>query len=180
MVESYPRKLAGRRVMGFLPRPRGCGSIRLSNAWQPPVVECREPGSDSAQRGPSSRVRWAQPRERVCATRAVLQPTVAKLPAVIGRYQILDRIGQGGMGSLFLAWDPMLERQIAIKLLRDDNEELRERFAREARSVAKLRHRNIVTIFDVGEQDGQPFIAMEYIQGQTMGDLIRSLSLIHI
>jgi serine/threonine-protein kinase len=105
---------------------------------------------------------------------------VAKLPAVIGRYQILDRIGQGGMGSLFLAWDPMLERQIAIKLLRDDNEELRERFAREARSVAKLRHRNIVTIFDVGEQDGQPFIAMEYIQGQTMGDLIRSGAAVHV
>ena len=112
--------------------------------------------------------------------RQVLQPTVAKLPAVIGRYQILDRIGQGGMGSLFLAWDPMLERQIAIKLLRDDNEELRERFAREARSVAKLRHRNIVTIFDVGEQDGQPFIAMEYIQGQTMGDLIRSGAAVHV
>jgi serine/threonine-protein kinase len=105
---------------------------------------------------------------------------VAKLPAVIGRYQILDRIGQGGMGSLFLAWDPMLERQIAIKLLRDDNEELRERFAREARSVAKLRHRNIVTIFDVGEQDGQPFIAMEYIQGQTLGDLIRSGAAVHV
>ena len=84
------------------------------------------------------------------------------------------------MGSLFLAWDPMLERQIAIKLLRDDNEELRERFAREARSVAKLRHRNIVTIFDVGEQDGQPFIAMEYIQGQTMGDLIRSGAAVHV
>ncbi len=77
------------------------------------------------------------------------------------------------MGSLYLGWDPMLERQIAIKLLRDDNEELRERFAREARSVARLRHPNIVTIFDVGEQDGQPFIAMEYIQGQTLGDLIR-------
>src|SRR5262245_62372846 len=78
------------------------------------------------------------------------------------------------MGSLFLAWDPMLERQIAIKLLRDDNEELRERFSREARSVARLRHPNIVTIFDVGEQDGQPFIAMEYIQGQTLADVIRS------
>lgn len=84
------------------------------------------------------------------------------------------------MGSLFLAWDPLLERQIAIKLLRDDNDELRERFAREARSVAKLRHRHIVTIFDVGEQDGQPFIAMEYIQGQTLGDLIRNGAAVHV
>jgi serine/threonine-protein kinase len=99
------------------------------------------------------------------------------MPAAIGRYQILDRIGQGGMGSLFLALDPMLERQLAIKLLRDDNDELRERFAREARAVARLRHRNIVTIFDVGEQDGHPFIAMEYIQGQTLAELIRAGSL---
>ena len=77
------------------------------------------------------------------------------------------------MGSLYRAWDPILERQLAIKLLRDDNDELRERFSREARSVARLRHRNIVTIFDVGEQDGHPFIAMEYIQGQTLAELIR-------
>jgi serine/threonine-protein kinase len=98
---------------------------------------------------------------------------VSKAPDIIGRYKIQGRIGQGGMGVLFLAHDPMLDRQLAIKLLRDDNEELRERFSREARSVARLRHPNIVTIFDVGEQDGQPFIAMEYIQGQTLADIIR-------
>ena len=77
------------------------------------------------------------------------------------------------MGVLYLAWDPTLERQIAIKLLRDDNDELRERFAREARSVARLRHPHIVTIFDVGEHEGQPFIAMEYLQGQTLAEMIR-------
>ncbi len=113
-------------------------------------------------------------RQSSSRTGAGDKPTVPKRPEVIGRYQIVDQIGQGGMGSLFLAWDPLLERQIAIKLLRDDSEELRERFAREARSVARLRHPNIITIFDVGEQDGQPFIAMEYIQGQTLGDLVRS------
>lgn len=107
-----------------------------------------------------------------------LESTVGTTPSIIGRYQILDRIGQGGMGSLFRAWDPMLEREIAIKLLRDDNDELRERFSREARSAARLRHRNIVTIFDVGEQDGYPFIAMEYIRGQTLADLIRAGALI--
>src|SRR5687768_10749695 len=77
------------------------------------------------------------------------------------------------MGSLYRAWDPMLERQIAVKLLRHDDDELRERFAREARSAARLRHRTIVTIFDVGEQDSHPFIATEYIQGQTLAGLIR-------
>jgi tetratricopeptide (TPR) repeat protein/predicted Ser/Thr protein kinase len=96
------------------------------------------------------------------------------LPSAIGRFEIVDRIGQGGMGSLLLAWDPLLERQIAIKILKEaGNEELRARFTREARAVARLRHPHIVTIFDVGEHQGQPFIAMEYIQGHTLGELVR-------
>ena len=78
------------------------------------------------------------------------------------------------MGALYLAWDPTLERQIAIKLLRDDSDELRERFSREAKFVARLRHPRIVTVFDVGEHDGQPFIAMEYVQGNTLADIVRA------
>src|SRR5713226_5609335 len=99
---------------------------------------------------------------------------MTSIPTAIGRYQVVKRIGQGGMGVLFLAWDPSLERQIAIKLLIENNDELRERLAREARSAARLRHPNIVTIFDVGELDGQPFIAMEYIQGQTLAEIVRN------
>ena len=89
----------------------------------------------------------------------------------VGRYQILDKLGQGGMGSLYLARDPAIDRLVAIKLLRDDfdNQELRERFAREARSAGRLRHPNIVVVFDVGDHEGQPFIAMEYIPGETLG-----------
>ena len=80
------------------------------------------------------------------------------------------------MGSLYLARDPVLDRLVAIKLLRDDyrdDHELRERFAREARSVARLRHPNIIVVFDVGEDDGRPFIAMEYIAGETLGAALR-------
>lgn len=98
---------------------------------------------------------------------------VASPPATIGRYEIVNRLAQGGMGALYLAWDPKLDRQIAIKLLMHDDDELRERFAREGRSAARLRHPHIVTIFDVGEHNNQPFIAMEYIQGQTLAELIR-------
>jgi serine/threonine protein kinase len=58
------------------------------------------------------------------------------IPAQIGRYRVVNRIGRGGMGALYLAWDPTLERQVAIKILIDDNDELRERFSREARSAA--------------------------------------------
>jgi len=97
---------------------------------------------------------------------------MARPPASIGRYEVVRPIGQGGMGSLFLAWDPKLERQIAIKLLKDDDDQLRERFSREARSVARLRHPHIVTIFDVGDHEGQPFIAMEFVQGETLGEII--------
>ncbi len=67
----------------------------------------------------------------------------------------------------------MLQRQVAIKLLREaDNEDLRARFTREVRAAANLRHRNIVTIFDVGDHNGQPFMAMEYIHGQTVASII--------
>ncbi len=93
----------------------------------------------------------------------------------IGRYQVLEKIGEGGMGSLYLARDPAIDRLVAIKLLRRgfDTESLRERFAREARAAGRLRHPNIVTIFDVGEHDGDPFIAMEFLAGETLGELIR-------
>src|SRR5262249_34935089 len=98
---------------------------------------------------------------------------MSSLPATIGRYQIVNLLGRGGMGEVYLAWDPSLERQVAIKLLTDDRDDLRERFVREARSAARLRHPNIVTMYDVGQDDGRPFMAMEYIQGQTLADLVR-------
>jgi eukaryotic-like serine/threonine-protein kinase len=96
-------------------------------------------------------------------------------PAFIHRYQVIERIGRGGMGSLYLARDPLLDRLVAVKVLREeiDSEDVRERFAREGRAAARLSHVNIVTIFDVGEHEGRPFIAMEYVQGQTLQDLIR-------
>ena len=98
---------------------------------------------------------------------------MAKVPSNIGRYEIVKAIGHGGMGSLYLAWDTKLDRAIAIKVLREDNDDLRERFAREAKSAARLRHPHIVTIFDLGEHEGQPYIAMEYIHGRTLAQIIR-------
>ena len=94
----------------------------------------------------------------------------------IGRYEIQRRLGTGGMGSLYLAHDPSLHRLVAIKLLRDDfndDLELRERFTREARSVARLSHPNIVIVHDVGEHEGRPFMAMEYIAGETLTHVLR-------
>ena len=96
-----------------------------------------------------------------------------ELPKRIDRYEIEKRLGRGGMGVVYLAADPALGRRVAIKMLTEDNEELRERFAREARSAAALKHNNIVTIYDVGEGQGRPFIAMEYLEGENLAEIIR-------
>jgi serine/threonine protein kinase len=94
--------------------------------------------------------------------------------ARIDRYEIIQPLGHGGMGSVYLARDPALGRLIAIKLIRDggDDPERRERFAREARSAAQLSHTNIVTIYDVGEHEGQPYIAMEFVPGESLAAII--------
>ena len=97
------------------------------------------------------------------------------VPSVIGKYEVTRQLAQGGMGTLYLAHDPVLNRLVAIKVIRGDFDDpaLRERFVQEAQSVSRLRHPNIVTIFEYGEFGGQPFIAMEYIVGESIGDIIR-------
>ena len=95
----------------------------------------------------------------------------------LGHYKILDRLGTGGMGVVWLAEDLELGRRVAIKLLRDDvagSPERRARFEREARSVAALNHPNIVTLYAVEEADGQRFLAMEYVAGRTLDELLQS------
>src|SRR5688572_20353785 len=93
----------------------------------------------------------------------------------IGRYEIVSPISDGGMGSVHLARDPQLNRQVALKLLLAtlDTDEWRRRFQREAKALARLDHQNIVTIFDFGEDDrGRPYIVMEYVRGRHLGELV--------
>jgi eukaryotic-like serine/threonine-protein kinase len=93
----------------------------------------------------------------------------------IGRYQIGERVGRGGMGVVYRALDTRLGRAVALKVLLPglaSDEERRNRFAREAKAASALNHPNIITIFDIDQIDGEDFIAMEYIEGQTLGDLI--------
>jgi eukaryotic-like serine/threonine-protein kinase len=94
----------------------------------------------------------------------------------LGHYKILDRLGAGGMGVVWLAEDLELGRRVALKMLRDDvatSPEKRARFEREARAVAALNHSNIVTLFSVEEADGVRFLAMEYVEGRPLDDLLR-------
>jgi serine/threonine-protein kinase len=95
-------------------------------------------------------------------------------PDTVGRYHVERLIAHGGMGSLYLARDPVIDRLVVIKFLKDgfDDPATRERFAREARAAGRLHHPNIVTVFDVGEHDSRPFIAMEYVSGETLAQLI--------
>ncbi|HYM26463.1 MAG TPA: protein kinase [Vicinamibacterales bacterium] len=93
----------------------------------------------------------------------------------IARFEILKQIGEGGMGAVFQARDPGINRIVAIKLMRAgfDSNEMRERFMQEARSAGNLQNPNIVTIFELGEHEGAPFIVMEFVVGEAMSDLIR-------
>ncbi len=98
-------------------------------------------------------------------------------PTKIGRYEIIERVGRGGMGAVYRGRDTVLDREVAIKVMSSDfaaDESSRPRFYREARAAAKLQHRNIVTIFEFGEEDETPFIVMEFLRGMDLSKRIRT------
>src|SRR5215472_15920465 len=93
----------------------------------------------------------------------------------IGKYRIIERIGRGGMGTVFKAHDPVLDRPVALKVISsesDATDELKARFYREAQACAKLNHPNIVVVHDLGEADGQLYIVMEFLEGAELKHLI--------
>lgn len=98
-------------------------------------------------------------------------------PAQIGRFRVLGVLGQGAMGTVYLAEDPVLKRSVAIKVVRTGtgNQEVLARFRREAEVSARLNHPNIITIFDVGEEAGLgPFLAMELLDGEALDALVKA------
>jgi tRNA A-37 threonylcarbamoyl transferase component Bud32 len=106
-----------------------------------------------------------------------LTPITPLLPERIGRYRVLERIGKGAMGSVYAALDEQLGRKVAIKLMLaafEEETELRERFYREARITGQLAHRNIVTIFDLGEYNNRPYIVMELLDGLPLNEYLRA------
>src|ERR1700686_3240862 len=89
----------------------------------------------------------------------------------LGPYEIVSPVGAGGMGEVYKATDTRLNRTVAIKVLPphfSDNSEMRQRFEREAKTIAGLNHPHICTLYDVGRQDGTDFLVMEYIEGETL------------
>ncbi|WP_420641301.1 protein kinase domain-containing protein [Candidatus Leptofilum sp.] len=102
------------------------------------------------------------------------------LPGKIGRYEIESLLGRGGMAVVYLAFDPFIDRPVAIKLLLKDrsyDENLRSRFKRESRMVASLNHPAIVPVYDFGEEDEQPYLVMRYMEGGSLREKLRAAPL---
>ena len=118
----------------------------------------------------------------------ILVEPAAQLPqgAKLGRYVVIDRVGAGGMGVVYAAYDPELDRKVALKVLRrgavaaiassGPGDKQRDRLMREAQAMAKLSHPNVITVHDVGTFEGQVFIAMEFIDGHTLGEWLKQES----
>jgi len=109
------------------------------------------------------------------------------IPRSVGKYEIVDAIGAGGMGTVYRAFDPTLERMVALKIVHLDRvqevapAQLRERFRNEARAVARLNHPAIVTIFDYDDQDpAGAYIAMEYVQGCALDEYVKQRPELHL
>lgn len=100
-------------------------------------------------------------------------------PARIGRFTILDRIGAGAMGELFLAWDPQLDRKLAIKLVhaRASGPAAEQRLRLEAKAIAQLSHPNVVQVFEVGSHASRVYVAMEFVEGSSLRDWLAALTL---
>src|SRR5579863_5467302 len=92
----------------------------------------------------------------------------------IGRYKVLEEIGRGGFGCVYRAFDASVGRQVAIKVLTAAGKDVSARFRNEAQVAGNLRHENIVTVYEYGEHEGQPFLAMEYLEGEDLQHILAS------
>src|SRR5579864_1266492 len=96
-----------------------------------------------------------------------------ELPTQFGRYQVKEKLGGGGMGTVYLVVNTELEREEALKVphfVDGDDTQLRERFLREAKSAAKLNHANLCPVYDAGVQDGIYYLTMRYLEGKLLSD----------
>ena len=124
----------------------------------------------------ATRVTGTGPAMATATTTAETEARISAAPTALGRFRIDGTLGRGGMAVVYLAHDTELGRPVAIKFLADHvagDDGFRARFAREGRIAARLSHPNIVQVFDVGQDGGRPFIVMEYVAGESLGDTLR-------
>src|SRR5579871_2832585 len=110
----------------------------------------------------------------IAMERDVTSPSTSPAPRRIGRYEISQELGRGAMGIVYKGFDPNIGRTVAVKtvLLAHADDDLLARFRREAQAAGVLNHPNIVTIYDAGEDQGIFYIAMEYVEGQTLAKVM--------
>src|SRR5207253_782943 len=106
------------------------------------------------------------------------QPTAsATMPATVGRFEIISLLGEGAFGKVFRARDPLLDREVAVKMPRagalDTPRDL-ERFQREAKAAATIQHPNICHVYEIGQEGGSHYIVMAYVPGQSLADHLKS------
>jgi hypothetical protein len=141
------------------------------------VVSVKDEQADSTSRGGIRALYdWLTGATAAPPTTA-LPAAAGAVPDRIGRYAIERKLGEGGMGIVYAARDERLERTIALKTLstRDRDAAARQRLWREARAAASVNHPNVCQIYEVGEEDGSLFIAMELLEGQSLADRLRAV-----
>ncbi|MBT6154897.1 MAG: SUMF1/EgtB/PvdO family nonheme iron enzyme [Planctomycetaceae bacterium] len=139
--------------------------------------DSKRPSSRQGRSLPHSEAGGDTPRpNHETRSSARVTKTPAKISREFGRYRIIRRLGKGGMGTVFLAEDTQLQREVALKIPQfesDDDHELLERFYREARAAATLNHPNLCPVFDVGEIDGIHYLTMAFIEGEALSEMVR-------
>jgi tetratricopeptide (TPR) repeat protein len=119
----------------------------------------------------------AIPAAELLAAAARVEASLPPLPAGGARYQLAEQAGRGGMATVYRAFDRQLERPVALKLLDRTEPEARQRFLREAQAQARVRHDNVLEVYETGDLDGSPFIAMRWVAGPTLAGLRGETSL---
>jgi tetratricopeptide (TPR) repeat protein len=149
------------------------GELREAVAIYERILACDYHFEDVAARLAAARARVPDGPQEATTGEGGAAATMRKTPA---RYQVVAELGRGGMGIVYKAKDTVLDRLVAYKVLPDalkENPQALKNFLREAKSAAQLNHPNIVTVYDAGEQDGRYYIAMEYVDGNTLKEIVR-------
>jgi serine/threonine protein kinase len=160
---------------GTIARQATAGSM---NAAEASVVRPATPvaASGSAAAAQPALQAGAPSGEPYLGSTVIMNAEAISTPPMVGKYQVVDELGRGGMGVVYKAFDPGIGRTVALKLMSEQlarDTDFRERFLREARGAGILQHPNIVTVHELGEWQGAPFIAMEFLQGRSLEDMLK-------